>query len=123
MVDVVVMNHDVDVLEAMATAVEAAGFTVAKRYAQEPVDELAAFIRQQDPKVIVYDFGPPPAELAVEKWRDLSRQPGASRAYVLTATYVHNLDADATTFECILLKPTTFDEVAAAIRRAISRAP
>jgi hypothetical protein len=121
MVDVVVMNHDVDVLDAMATAVEAAGFTVAKRYAHGPVDQLAAFIRQQDPKVIVYDFGPPPAELAVEKWRDLSRQPGAGRAYVLTATYAHGLDADVEMVECVLLKPTTFEAVAAAIRRAMQR--
>jgi len=120
-VDVVVMNHDVEVLEALAMAVEAAGFTVAKQYARGPVDELAAFIRQQDPKVVVYDFGPPPADLAVEKWRDLCRQPGASRAYVLTTTYAHDLDGDAAIVECILLKPMTFDQVAEAVRRAMQR--
>jgi DNA-binding NarL/FixJ family response regulator len=115
------MNHDVDVLDAMALAVEAAGFTVAKHYAKGPVDQLAAFIRQQDPKVVVYDFGPPPVDRAVEKWRDLCRQPGATRAYVLTTTYAHELDGDAAMVECVLLKPMTFDQVAGAVRRAMQR--
>lgn len=104
----------------MAQAVESAGFTVAARLAQGVVDELAAFVRARNPRVVVYDLGPPPVDDAVEKWRELSRQLGTNRAYVLTTTYDDKLELDPgpCKVECILPKPVAFEDVAAAVHRA-----
>lgn len=121
MVDVVVINHDVDVLDALATAIESAGFKVAKRQAQERLDQLVAFVREQDPRVVVYDLGPPPVESAIEKWRDLCRQPGANRPYVITTTYACELAPHACMVECVLLKPMTLHEVTEAVHRAMPK--
>lgn len=120
-VDVVVMNHDRDVLDAMRSVVEAEGFTVATRQACEPVEALAAFVRERDPRVVVYDLGPPPVEGALAKWRDLCRQPGADRPYVVTSTFRCELDPHPCMVECVLLKPLTMGDMTAAVRRAMQR--
>lgn len=119
MLDVVVINHDPDVLEALAAALEDDGLTVAKSDARRSAEELANLVREQDPRVVVYDLGPPPVDPAVEKWRNLCQQPGARRPYVITTTYPCQFDPHPCAVECVLLKPMTFDDVNAAVRRAM----
>jgi hypothetical protein len=94
---------------------------VSTRDAQGTPDELAAFIREHDPKVVVYDLGPPPLEPAVEKWRELCQQPGAHRRYVLTCANQCELDPHPCMLECVLLKPFGLDDVTTAVRRAMRR--
>jgi len=117
--DVVVMNHDEDVLAGMAMTVEAMGLTVATCHATAPTTELAAFIREHEPRAVVYDLGPPPLERAVAKWRDLCREPGANRPYVITTTTPCAIEPAGCMVACVLLKPLGFDEVAHAVRRAL----
>jgi DNA-binding response OmpR family regulator len=121
MVDVVVLNHDQEVLEALAEAVEVAGFSVATRHAVGPVEELAAFIRRHDPGAVVYDLGPPPVESSLQKWRTLCRLPGAGRAYVITTSFPVKLELEGCMVDSVLLKPLGFDAVGAAVRRALHR--
>lgn len=122
-VDVVVMNHDPDVLDALATAVADAGLTVASCFAQRTVAELAAFLREHEPRAVVYDLGPPPVDLAVEKWRRLCQEPGGYRPYVLTTTHAdaHSFDPHPCMVDCVLLKPVALDELTQAVRRASGR--
>ena len=121
MVDVVVLNGDEDLLGAVQDALQASGFSVAARFSQGPAEELAGFIRKHDPRVVVHDLGPPPVERAIQRWRDLCRQPGADRPYVLTTTFDCNLDPHPCMVSCVLLMPATLKDVAAAVRRAAQR--
>lgn len=121
MADVVLINHDPDVLDALAAAVEGAGFIVAARHAQGTADELAAFIREQDPRVVIFDLGPPPLEPAIQKCQELCQLPGAHRPYVLTTSTVCELPPHPCMLETVLLKPFTLDDVMAAVQRAMRR--
>ena len=120
MIDLVVMSLDEDILQGMALVAKTLGLTVAMRHEEGTVKELAAFIREQDPKLVVYDLGPPPAHRDLQKWRSLCREPGARRSYVLT-TMDRSLkvDPDECMVESILLIPFNAHEVALAVRRAL----
>ena len=123
MADVVVINHDADVLDALETVIGEAGFQVATCFAQESVDRLAAFIREHDPRVVVYDLGPPPQGAAIEEWRALCQLPGADRRYVVTTTvtttYACTLDPHPCMVERVLMRPTDLEGVTSALDRAI----
>lgn len=121
MADVVVINHDLDVLEALATVIESEGYTIARRHGQGSPDQLAAFIREHDPRVVVYDMGPPPLEDAVERWRQLCQQPGAHRPYVLTTSNACTLDPHPCMLEAVLMQPLDIGDVLTAVRRALRK--
>ncbi|HEX8791190.1 MAG TPA: hypothetical protein VF765_09610, partial [Polyangiaceae bacterium] len=109
-----------DVLDALATVIGSAGHSVVTRQGPDSVDHLAAFIREQDPRVVIFDLGPPPTEIAVEKWRELCQQHGAHRPYVLTTTTACTLDPHPCMLEAVLLQPLALGDVIAAIRRAMA---
>lgn len=124
MATVAVVNANDDVVELLRVVLQRAGHQVVTAHVPDikrGVIDLAAFVRQHDPSVIVYDI-PVPYE---ENWNffKLVREAPAmrDRAFVLTTTHKANLErlVGATTAIEIVGKPFDLDQVVEAVNRSL----
>lgn len=121
---ITVINSDRDTIEGLATALRDSGYTVSTLCTRgKSHDEVADFLRDEDPIVIVYDIGPP-YTAAMAHWENLRRSHEArGKSFVLTTTgrgiEVGRFGEKHTE---LIEKPCGFDEVTAAVDRAVMRA-
>jgi CheY-like chemotaxis protein len=126
---VAVFNTNDDVVEMLRIALENEGFVVVSAHVDEVrrgMINLADFIEEHDPRVIVFDLVPPydRSWRFVEHLKSAPRMKG--RAFVLTSTNpkrAEELTGGATDIHEILGKPYDLDEVVRAVRRAAGLEP
>ena len=126
MATVAVFNANEDVVELLRLVVQQAGHRVVTAHVPDikrgEVD-VAAFVQQHDPSVIVYDI-PVPYE---QNWTFLKlvREAPAmrGRVFVLTTTHKANLErlVGPTDAIEILGKPFDLNQVVEAVNRAVAR--
>lgn len=123
MIDVAILNHDSEVLAGLAEAISAIGFTTAREHTEgATLSALAKFIREADPKVVVYDLGEPPYAPAIQRWRGLVNEPGCERrAYVITTNSSETPDFDPgpVRVAALLKRPFGHEQLAQAIGEAL----
>ena len=123
-VTVAVFNANEDVVEMLRIVLENAGFVVVSAHVDDirrGMTNLADFIEEHDPRVIVFDLVPPydRSWRFVEHLKSAPRMKG--RAFVLTSTNAkraEDLSRGATDIHEILGKPYDLDEVVRAVRGA-----
>ena len=122
---VAVINSNPDVVDILRLALERAGLTVASTVHDDSSSDrlkLEDFVRDHDPRVIVYDIAPP----YDKNWRRLQDMRGLDimrdRVFVLTSMNVRHLrelvGADELVFETIG-KPMDLDDVVRATQAAL----
>jgi DNA-binding response OmpR family regulator len=126
---VAVMNTSPDTIQLLRTPLEKAGFTVVSAMTYELRDgvvDLESFVRQHDPKVVVYDVAPP----YEANWRLFEHLSSASvlrsAFFVVTTTNVAQLrkvaGSDQDLHE-IVGKPLDLEEVVSAVVEAAHQRP
>jgi CheY-like chemotaxis protein len=121
---VAIFNTSDDVVELLRLAIEPAGFAVVLGHVDEikrGALDLLSFVQQHDPKVIVYDVGPP----YEQSWRFLehlrNRPPLQGRQFVLTTTNVARVReavGPAENIYEIVGKPYDLDAIVRAVKEA-----
>lgn len=126
MATVAVFNANEDVVELLRLVVQQAGHSVVTAHVPDIKRgelDLAAFVEQHDPAVIVYDI-PVPYE---QNWNFLKLVREApvmqQRTFVLTTTHKGNLErlVGPTDAIEILGKPFDLQQVVEAVNRAVER--
>ena len=127
---VAVMNTSPDTIQLLRTPLEKAGFTVVSALTYELRDDgvvdLESFVRQHDPKVVVYDVAPP----YEANWRLFEHLSSTSvlrsAFFVVTTTNVAQLrkvaGSDQDLHE-IVGKPLDLEEVVSAVVEAAHQRP
>jgi CheY-like chemotaxis protein len=126
---VAVFNTNDDVVEMLRIVLENAGFVVVSAHVDDVrrgATNLADFIEEHDPRVIIFDLMPPydRSWRFVEHLKASPRMKG--RAFVLTSTNpkrAEELSGGATDIHEILGKPYDLDEVVRAVQRAAGQDP
>lgn len=123
MIDVVILNHDSEVLAGLAEIITSIGFSTAREHTEgASLLQLAKFIREADPRVVVYDLGEPPYAPAIQRFRGLVNEPGCERrAYIITtsSSEVPDFDPGPIRVLGLLKRPFGHAELAQAIGEAL----
>jgi len=126
---VAIINTNPDIVRMLRTAIEQAGFLVVVTYVEDiktgQVD-LQAFLRDNDPRVIVYDVAPP----YEQNWMFLEHvkaTPGfEGRHFVITSVNVKKVDElvgpDETVYEVVGLE-SDIREIVRAVKEATRARP
>jgi DNA-binding NtrC family response regulator len=121
---VAVLNASEDVVGMLREALQEEGFTVVTAHVPDIKagrEDLIAFLRRYDPRVVVYDISPP----YEENWTFLrliqDTEAARGRAFVLTTTNRRALaEVIGETVAIELLgKPYDLDQLVQAVRRAL----
>jgi CheY-like chemotaxis protein len=123
-VTVAVFDTNDDIVEMLRMVLENAGFVVVSAHVDDVrrgATNLADFIDEHDPRVILFDLMPP----YDRSWRFVEHLKSAQwmkhRSFVLTSTNAkraEELSGGATDIHEILGKPYDLDEVVRAVQRA-----
>lgn len=125
---VAVINTSPDIVDMLRIALEHAGFVVVSALTHEIRDghvDIETFIGQHDPKVIVYDIGPP----YDTNWRlfeHISALPALRhREFVITSTNAPQVQkiAKGTRVLEVIGKPYDIDQIVDAVRQAFKAGP
>ena len=123
---VAVINTSPDVVDLLRNALQSAGYVVFTAFTHEIRDcslDIEAFIRQHQPKAIVYDIAPPYESnwRLFEHIRDLDVMEG--RAFVLTSVnpaHVQTLAGPDRQIYEVVGKPLDLDVIVQATREALN---
>lgn len=126
---VAVINTSPDTVAMLRTVLQQAGFVVLGGYTYAIRDgqlDIAAFVRQHRPKVIVYDVAPP----YIQNWelfQHVRTLPALHECqFVITTTNAHHVGQlagrDERIFE-IVGRPVDLDEIVSAVKQAARARP
>lgn len=126
MIDILVLEHDDEVASILFGIFRDAGFHCEiARSSGRPIEELAKVIEGYDPRVIMYDMGPPPYRWAFDKWNLLSDRPECQgRKFIITTTEPHaNLRIaphKQPIVGHVIIKPSSLDDLVSAVRTSLT---
>jgi CheY-like chemotaxis protein len=126
---VAVVNTNPDIVRMLRTAIEEAGFIVVSAHIEDiktGAVDLQAFLRDHDPRVLVYDIAPP----YEQNWRFLEHikaTPGfGGRHFVITSVNVRLVEEligpDDTVYE-VVGKRDDIDAIVRAVKEASRARP
>jgi DNA-binding response OmpR family regulator len=128
MVDLAVLNTSEEVAEAIEAALRAEGWSTAAGYTidfKRGRADLTAFLREHDPRVVVWDIAFPYAEnwAFYQEAHALPAMQG--RRIVLTTVNQRALErvAGEAAFLELLDRPVSFDALRATVRAALAASP
>jgi CheY-like chemotaxis protein len=126
---VAVINTSPDIIDMLRRAFEQAGLVPVSAFTFDIRDgrvDLDAFIRQHDPRVIVYDIAPP-YEANWHLFEHISTQPVMrGRVFVLTTTnaaHVEKLAGSEQRIYEVVGKPLDLEQVTRAVKEATRARP
>jgi CheY-like chemotaxis protein len=118
--DILILDADEDILTAMKEALRQEGFKVETGNPNRlKTDEILMLLRMVNPRLIIYDLGPFPAE-RLEEWRWLCCHPEAQKPYILTTTQRRKLELGSCPHPvAILPKPMNVEDLVAEVKRVL----
>jgi CheY-like chemotaxis protein len=122
---VAVLNTSPDTVELLRIALQHAGLTVVSGYIHDVRDgrlDLEAFVRQHEPKAIVWDISPP-YDVQWQFLEHIRQRPACAECrFVVTTTNVQQLRKVAGTdqeLHEIIGKPYDLEDIVVAVRNAM----
>jgi DNA-binding NtrC family response regulator len=126
---VAVINTSPDVVDLLRRALESAGLVVVTALTFEIRDgavDIERFVRQHDPRVIVYDIAPP-YDANWKLFQHICRMaPMRHRQFVLTSTntkHVQDLTGKSQRIYEVVGKPLDLDRIVRAVKEAARARP
>lgn len=87
MIDVAIIDRDDTALWLLSQIVQELGYTVKALHLCGVVDEVVCrFIRETQPRLVIYDLGPPPVDEAIARWQRICAAPGCSHMHYIITT-------------------------------------